>query len=459
MNDVLAAAGKDGASQGVLGGLANELAGLVKLGVIIDVDGHDRAEDLLNHGLGKRVGGEHDGGLDKVADRVVVLATGKDLALGVRGGKVNVRLDLVERELVDDRTHEVLELVDGTLGDLGVLGDDGLLEVLGEALGHVHTRGGRALLTLVLESTTDGLQSSVVDGGGIVVLIKKYSRSAPCSPNRYQNMSTYRMDHVEVLATSLTNNTGVADVVVDVVTNLLPQVAEDVGGTSEVERREVGAGERDARDLLGITGDELDDTSGETGLLEELVDEVVGEHSRGRGLPDNDVAHQSGGTRKVTSNSSEVEGSHGVDETLETTELNAVPHALGVLGGLLLVDLLGVLAVEAEEIAELGSGINLGLPDVLALAEHGSGHHLVAVLGREEIGRLEEDSDTVVEGNGLPLGTGSDGTVNGLLGQSGIGLVEVGHHDLVLRGVELLSNVAGVNLGRKKNLRVSDPCS
>jgi hypothetical protein len=76
------------------------------------------------------------------------------------------------------------------------------------------------------------------------------------------------------------------------------------------------------------------------------------------------------------------------------------------------VELLSVMNVEAEEISQLSSGVDLGLPSVLALAEHSGGHDIVAVLGGDEVGGLEEDGSSVSEGEGLPGRLGSKSSVD-----------------------------------------------
>ena len=68
--------------------------------------------------------------------------------------------------------------------------------------------------------------------------------------------------------------------------------------------------------------------------------------------------------------------------------------------------------VEAKEISQLSSGVDLGLPSVLALAEHSGGHDIVAVLGGDEVGDLEEDGSSVSEGEGLPGRLGSKSSVD-----------------------------------------------
>lgn len=107
-----------------------------------------------------------------------------------------------------------------------------------------------------------------------------------------------------------------------------------------------------------------------------------------------------------------LERSDGKDETLERAVLDAVPGAGRVLTRLLRVELLDLRGTKAEEVDELrrrtrngsvsvgkivsgrstylGSGVNLGLPDVLALAEHGRSADLSAVLGRDQVGSLKK---------------------------------------------------------------------
>lgn len=69
---------------------------------------------------------------------------------------------------------------------------------------------------------------------------------------------------------------------------------------------------------------------------------------------------------------------------------------------LLGIQFLGKLDIEAEEIHQFSSGINLGLPGILALAEHGSSHDLISVFPGDEVCSLEEDGGAVGEGEGFP---------------------------------------------------------
>jgi hypothetical protein len=54
-------------------------------------------------------------------------------------------------------------------------------------------------------------------------------------------------------------------------------------------------GESDVGDGLGVTGHELNDVLWETGFKKNVIDELTGVDVGGRGLPDNDVTHESRG--------------------------------------------------------------------------------------------------------------------------------------------------------------------
>lgn len=98
----------------------------------------------------------------------------------------------------------------------------------------------------------------------------------------------------EVLAARLTDNARVVLVVVNVVTDRLPNVAEDLRGASVVNAREEFVLDARGRDQLGVTGHEVDDTVGQTGLFEHLHQVVGRVDGVLRWLPHDDVAHDGG---------------------------------------------------------------------------------------------------------------------------------------------------------------------
>lgn len=115
--------------------------------------------------------------------------------------------------------------------------------------------------------------------------------------------------------------------------------------------------------------------------------------------------------------------------------------------GLLVVEVLGISNVETEEIGQLSGRIDLSLPGILALTQHGSGHNIVAVLGGDEVGGLEEDGGTVSERKGLPGGLCGQGGIDSL-GNVGVGRGVVrSHGGGVIRGVDLRRQSRAGNLG------------
>lgn len=99
---------EDATSETVGGGLVDELAGLLEVGVLVDVGGEDGTEDLLLHGDRVGVLGEDDGRLNEVTLRLVAGTTGDDLA-SLSLGLLDVRDDLVEGELGAEKAKEVEE--------------------------------------------------------------------------------------------------------------------------------------------------------------------------------------------------------------------------------------------------------------------------------------------------------------------------------------------------------------
>ena len=232
-------------------------------------------------------------------------------------------------------------------------------------------------MALVLESTSDSLKDAVSDISGGVV-------------------------EVEVFTTGLSNNSRVASVLVEVGGNVLPERLEDVSRSGKVETGKLSV----LNALLDNVGrrarDELDHAWGETSLKQELVGKVVGIGTSRGWLPNGDVAHDGGSKDEVTSDSSKVERSNSEDESLERSVFDPVPDTRAVLGRLDLEELLDVLYTEPEEIGHFGGSVNLGLPGVLSLSEHGGGHQFKPVLATDKVGGLEEDGSLVSPRHVLP---------------------------------------------------------
>lgn len=412
---------EDGAGKGVLGGRVDQSASLVELVVVVGVDGDDRAEDLLDHGHRLGVLGLDDGRLDVVTGRVVTLTADQNLAALVLG-LLDQTHDLVEGVLGNDGADEMLELVHGAHANAPGSANQLLLQAtLPERLGDIQAGKSTALLALVFKGSTDALRHHHIGVGRLV-------------------------DHVEVLATSLTNNAGVAAVLVEVRRDLLPQRTEDVGRAREVQASELAVIDRSADDRLGVTRDELDDTSRHTGLAQDLVHDVVGVDRHGRGLPNHDVTDQGRGHDQVASNGREVEGRHGKHEALEGTVLGTVPHTRGVAGGLDLIHVVDVLGAKTQEVTDLRTSVDLSLPHVLALAHHGGGQKLVAVLVRNQVSSFETDGSALAPGEVRPSLLGLERALNSGVDHRLVGLVVHTEGLGVVTGVDLLVGLARLDL-------------
>ena len=247
---------ENGPRERVVGCAVDELALLgegVGLGVVVDINGEDGAEELGGEEWVGRVGGAVDGRVDVVALAIVVGAAHQQLELRIGSGGVDDGAEFVEGGAVDDGADEIFEV--GGRADLEVLGlfDETGVDGRPEGGRYVGPGGGAAFLTLVFEGAADG-----VDNGIMRV--------------------SARMDEMEVLAAGFAYDARVASVraIGDVFGDGAVEAAKDGGAAGVVQTGEVAVGERDGSDLLGISGDELDDIGGEAGFEKDLVDDGVG---------------------------------------------------------------------------------------------------------------------------------------------------------------------------------------
>ena len=144
-------------------------------------------------------------------------------------------------------------------------------------------------MALVLEGGADGLEDGVAHVGG-------------------------GMNEVKVFSASFADDAREGLIAVDVGPDVLPEFLEDKGGAGKVECGKVGVGEDMLDSLCRRAGYELDDGGREACFQQNLVDNVVGIGGCRRGLPDDDIAHQSGCTGEVAANSGKIEGRDRKDE-------------------------------------------------------------------------------------------------------------------------------------------------
>ena len=409
--------GVDGSSKTVVGVVA-ELDNLLLGGEL--GDGADGAEDLLLHDL--HVGGDvgEDGGLDEVALVAVALTTdldGSTLLLT----SLDVTHDAVILKLTDLGALEGL-VVEG-VADLVLRGAllEGLNELVIDTLLDVDTRTGAAGLAVVVVDTKVDPVNGLLKIGVVE-------------------------DNVGGLATKLEGNllqVGIG--------SSLHDGATDNGRAGEGNLVDVHVGGDGGTSNATETGDNVENTRGETSLLDELSKDESRERSLLSGLHDDSVTGgESGANLPGKHEKREVPGD---DLTANTERLlsGVVERVGGDIDGLAL-NLIGPTAVVADG-ANDGANIATGHGDGLAIVERlNSGEEVEVLL--DQVGELQE-VDTTLLGSDLAPGTleslaGSlNGNIDILLG----GLVD-GADDLLGSGVD---DLEGLFLDTLNELVVDEP--
>ena len=349
-----------------------------------------RSEDLLAHQLEVGRVRLHERGPDEVALRLVALAAHEDLGVRRLSRVIDVAADIVERLLVDNGAHEIGEVADVAHLDPGDLVHQPSLDPFPHPVGDVDPGGGAALLSLVLVAAAHHRRDERILVGA-------------------------RVRHDEVLPAGLAHDPRIRVVTGDVLADGAPKPVEDGGGPGIVDARELRAFQNGLRDRTGVAGNEVDHARGETRRLEHPHQVVAAEHRGSRRLPERDVSHQRGRAREVAGDGGEVERRDRVDEPLERPVLDAIPHS-GSGDRLVLVQALGEVHVEPEEIDQLGRGIDFGLVRGLALAQHRGGVDRVAPRRGEQVRRLQDHTGPVFPRPGGPIPISLPRGLDGALG-------------------------------------------
>lgn len=368
-----------------VGSVVTDLDGLVD--VLELLDGDDRTEDLLLgdlHVLGN-VG--EQGRLDEVTLVPVTLTT--DLHLGTAlFAAVDVLHDAVELELGDLRTLEgvggegVTDLVLG--GTLPEAGNELVVDVLLDQ----QARTGAAALAVVEEDT------EVSPGDGVV------------------NVSVVE-DDVGRLATQLKS-----DLLEVALGSGLEDGTADHGGTGEGNLVNVHVAGDGGTGNTAETRDDVDHTSREAGLLDELTHVQTGERGLLGSLHDNSVTGSHGGGNLPRPH--EEREVPGDDLTADTNGLVAcVGKGIGVGVNGLAVDLVGPSGVVADA-ANGVTHVNLGYVESLAVVSGLQSSQVVNV-PLHQVGQLGQQAaalggDHLAPGALESLTGRGDSSVNILLG-------------------------------------------
>src|SRR5262249_50272377 len=136
---------------------------------------------------------------------------------------------------------------------------------------------------------------------------------------------------------------------------------------------------------------------------------------------------------EVASDGREIERRDRVDESLEGAVIHPVPRTRCRIR-LLLVNPLGVVDVEPEEVDELAGAVDLRLEGRLALSQHGGRVEALAMAGGQKVGGPEEYRGAVLESPVAPVTLCVHRGGNGGIDRGLVGLVKRGEHPRVAMG-------------------------
>src|SRR5699024_1614826 len=104
---------------------------------------------------------------------------------------------------------------------------------------------------------------------------------------------------------------------------------------------------------------------------------------------------------QVAANGGEVKGRNSQDKAIQRTVFQTVPNTSYIVW-LLMIDLFCIVHVEAQEVCQFASGVDLSLECSLALAQHGSCVDLITVRTCNQVCSLQEDGSSVFPRHGFP---------------------------------------------------------
>lgn len=420
--------GVDGGGETVAGVVAegDDLSLVLELG-----DGADGAENLLLHDLhvGADVG--EDGGLDEVALVAVAVATNLDSSALLLTGL--------------DVAHDAVELELGDLGTLEGVGSEGVADLVLEGAG---LEGLEELVVDVL------LDEDTGTGAAALAVVEVDTEVDPRDGSLDVSIAE---DNVRGLATKLES-----DFLEVGGSGGLHDGAAHNGGSGESDLVDIHVRSDSGTGSLAETGKKVEDTRGETSLLDELGEDKGRERGLLSSLHDDNVTGSQGGANLPGKHQKrEVPGDNlTADTNLEiivskrnSSSRSSSTH--GLLAGVgehlrvdvngLALDLVGPSTVVADAGGD-GTDVTLGHGDGLAVVEGLDGGEGLDV-ALNEVSKLQQELGADSGGSGAPLAlkglAGScDGNVDILLGgfaDGGDDLLSGGVDDLKLLLVNTLN--------------------
>jgi hypothetical protein len=321
--DCLPIFGEDSSGKSILSGAVDELENLRSiLVVIVHVETHERAKDLLLHESRLWISRLHNSWADVISSRVIAISAGQNRNVLVFVGIFDVFGHPVIRRPADNGAREVCELV--TLSESFCLFDNRLLELFGPRIWYVDTRKCTTLLSLVLVGGADRLESRILYIG------RWMNQMEVLSTCDYMSISLFSVlkGGFRWAFTCLTDDSRIRLPEIHLRTNSGRKALEDCCGTCEVQSTQISALEDLACHHLGITREELDNTRRKTSFEHDVIEEPAGVDGAWTGLPNHYVSHNQGRDDQIDGQCSEVERSDGVDEAVQWSHLCATLREL-----------------------------------------------------------------------------------------------------------------------------------
>src|SRR5210317_524663 len=193
------------------------------------------------------------------------------------------------------------------------------------------------------------------------------------------------------------------------------------------------------------TRHKVDDAIGHPGLFENLHKEVRRIDAGRSRLKQNRVTHNGRRCCQVACDSGEIEWSYGKDKAFERTLLHEVPETFRGIHGLVGINLLRVVHIEAQKVDQLAGCINLCLVGALAGGKHADGIHDVTILTGKQLGSFEKDRGALFPTQVGPIFLGGHGSINRHVDLFFTGQVVITENMLMVMRHDNLAHFTGTN--------------
>src|SRR5690606_4412916 len=223
------------------------------------------------------------------------------------------------------------------------------------------------------------------------------------------------MGEDKILTAGLSDDARICFITMDVLPNCLPNILENTCRACEVNTCKIRVLENNIAGIWSRDVNQIDDPIRKSCFLENLNQHIGRINLCIRWLLHDNITYHSYARRYISGDCRKVEWRQGKYEAFQRTLLYVIPHTFAIRWRLLLVDFGHVLHIEAQEIDNLTSRINLRLVGTLGLSQHGSRIKFIAVFRSDQLCRLQEYGCTLLPGKVFPLFFGRKSRIDGIL--------------------------------------------